>query len=88
MRLKTITAALTAAVLAVGMTACHRDNAGAGSSSDQYGKRSGSAASGSSSSSGSMGSSSGQASPGGSGSGSSAGAGTGTGNSGASGSSK
>ena len=72
MNLKTITAALTAAILAVGMTACNR-NAGTGSSaSDQYGKRSGSAASGSSSSGSSMGSSgstgsstssSGQASP-------------------------
>ena len=71
MKLKTITAALTAAVLAVGMTACHR-NAGTGSSSDQYGKKSGSAATGSSSSSpsgsmGSSGSSSGQSSPGSSG---------------------
>ena len=49
MKLKTITAVVTAAVLAVGMTACNR-NAGSGSSSDQYGKRSGSAATGSSSS--------------------------------------
>jgi hypothetical protein len=70
MNLKTVSAALAAAVLAVGMTACHRDNAGAGSSADQYGKRSGSAASGSSSSSpsspSSMGSSSSrQAAPGG-----------------------
>lgn len=63
MNVKTLTGALTAAVLAVGMTACHRDNAGAGSSSDQYGKRSGSAASGSSSSGSSMGSSSRPASP-------------------------
>src|SRR5258706_9739800 len=69
MNLKTITAALTAAILAVGMTACNR-NAGTGSSaSDQYGKRSGSAASGSSSptpsspGSSSMGSPSRQASP-------------------------
>jgi hypothetical protein len=66
MNLKTVSAALAAVVLAVGMTACHRDNAGAGSSSDQYGKKSGSAASGSSSSSpsssGSMGSSSGSSS--------------------------
>ena len=57
MNLKTVSAALAAVVLAVGMTACHRDNAGAGSSSNQYGKRSGSAATGSSSSS--------QAAPGG-----------------------
>ena len=49
MNLKTVSAALAAAVLAVGMTACHRDNAGAGSSANQYGKRSGSAATGSSS---------------------------------------
>ena len=73
MKLKTLTAALTAAILAVGMTACNR-NAGSGSSSDQYGKKSGSAATGSSSStpspSGSMGSSSSKASPGGSSSGS------------------
>ena len=57
MNLKTITAVVTAAVLAVGMTACNR-NAGSGSSSDQYGKRSGSAATGSSGSS-----SSGQSDP-------------------------
>ena len=57
MNLKTITAVVTAAVLAVGMTACNR-NAGSGSSSDQYGKRSGSAATGSSGSS-----SSGQSAP-------------------------
>jgi hypothetical protein len=50
MNLKTVTAVLTAAVLAVGMTACNR-NAGSGASSDQYGKKSGSAATGSSSSS-------------------------------------
>ncbi len=50
MNLKAISAALAAAVLAVGMTACHRDNAGAGSSSSQYGKKSGSAATGSTSS--------------------------------------
>ena len=68
MKLKAITAALTAAILAVGMTACNR-NAGSGSSaSDQYGKRSGSAASGSSSPTpsspgSSMGSPSRQASP-------------------------
>lgn len=71
MKLRTLTAALTAAILAVGMTACNR-NAGSGSTSDQYGKKSGSAATGSSSSSpsGSMGSSSSKASPGGSSSGS------------------
>jgi len=57
MNLKPVSAAFAAVVLAVGMTACHRDNAGAGSSSNQYGKRSGSAATGSSSSS--------QAAPGG-----------------------
>ena len=62
MKLKAITAALTAAVLAVGMAACNR-NAGTGSSADQTSKRSGSAAGGStapsspSSPSGSMGSS-------------------------------
>ena len=61
MNLKTVSAALAAVVLAVGMTACHRDNAGAGSSSNQYGKRSGSAATGSSVDSSS--SSSGQSAP-------------------------
>ena len=68
MNLKTITAALTAAILAVGMTACHRDAGTGSSASDQYGKRSSSAASGSSSSTpsspgSSMGSPSKQASP-------------------------
>ena len=64
MNLKTVSAALAAVVLAVGMTACHRDNAGAGSSSNQYGKRSGSAATGSSSSSpSSMDSQSGKTAP-------------------------
>ena len=49
MRLKAITAALTAAFLAVGMAACNRDNAGAGSSArPDMTKQRGSAAGGSS----------------------------------------
>src|SRR5207253_743820 len=47
MKMKTLTAVLTAFALAVGMAACNRDNAGAGSSSDTKAK-SGSAAGGSS----------------------------------------
>ena len=51
MNMKTLTAALTAAVLAIGLAACNRDNAGAGSSADPSKSRSatGSAAGGSSS---------------------------------------
>ena len=44
MKLKTLMAALTAATFALGMTACNRDNAGAGSSTSQQSKRSGTAA--------------------------------------------
>ena len=50
MTFKTVTAALAAAILAVGMTACNRDNnAGAGSSADQRSKSSSPAGSGASS---------------------------------------
>ncbi|HET7668777.1 MAG TPA: hypothetical protein VFK84_00065 [Burkholderiales bacterium] len=64
MTYKTLTAALAAAVLALGMTACDRDNnAGAGSSVERDKARSGSAASGSSTPSGTTsGSASGSAS--------------------------
>ena len=81
MNLKTVSAALAAALLAVSVTACNR-NAGTGSSaSDQYGKRSGSAATGSSPSSpsspsGSMGSSSSKQAPSGANSSSSSNSGT------------
>jgi hypothetical protein len=47
--IKTLTAALAAAVLAFGMSACNRDNAGAGSSADQRSKSSSPAGSGASS---------------------------------------
>ncbi len=50
MTIKALTTVLTASLLALSLTACNRDNAGAGSSAKQDRSSPGSAASGSSSS--------------------------------------